>query len=90
MANITMVHELYPEGTVELGAVQEVSMRFRASFDDGTERWFYYGVEPPPELTDAVARPAVRFPADFYNVPEASDLTFDLAYEVARYLAESD
>ena len=90
MAKINTVHELYQDGTISLGATRDVSMHFRATMDDGTEKWFYYGTLPPPELTDAVTRPAIHFPADMYDMPEEGDMTFDQAYVVARARAEAE
>jgi len=93
MAEIVSIPELYSGAYNDLGAVQEVSMHFRAVHADGTEAWYYYGTDPvamPPPAGSAatiVQRPAVRFPADFFNLPEASDLIRDLAYTVARDVA---
>ena len=93
MAEIVSIPELYSGAYNDLGAVQEVSMHFRAVHADGTEAWYYYGTDPvvtPPPVTSTapiVERPAVRFPTDFYNLPETSDLIRDLAFEVARETA---
>jgi len=93
MAQIVSIPEMYTGEMLDLGTVYEIGMHFRAVLDDETEAWFYFGTDPqtippPPNTTTTIIeRPAVRFPSDFYNLPESSDLIRDLAFEVARNVA---
>ena len=85
---IMTVHELWNDGTVALGAAREVKMHMLVEYTDGRREWVYFGTTPPVTRPDAIVRPTVRFPAEMYDMPEGSDLTFDLAYEVARNLLD--
>jgi hypothetical protein len=85
MATITGIPELWTDNLESLGVSQKVSFHMRVQFDDGTEKWYYFGTPIPttPSPIPYVQQPSVLFPAEFLNLPDSSMTVYSLALEVA-------
>lgn len=85
MATITSIPELWTDQIEEAGVSKRVHFHMRVQFDDGTQAWYYFGtpVPSPAPSIPCVSQPSVLFPAEFLNLPTASDTLYSLALEVA-------
>lgn len=79
---VVAIHEMWTDEINALGGTRDISMRLLVEFEGGRKQWIYYGtdVATTPDIS-AEQRPAVHFPADFFNLAE-DDLLYDLAQQV--------
>jgi hypothetical protein len=88
MPTFSHFKEIWTDGEVDEGASRQIKLRVLVVYDDASEEWFNFGSVMPPEITTYTDRPSVRFPTDFYLLPDESGLITDLAIESARGLLE--